>query len=500
VSRRTVSQRRDVKSEAATAEVAVEATPPGFARGFAMLARRHPDLIGAAESEETYPLPGTALQKTSTGHLIWGANLHGHIGNDGTVRFWDGSQLLTVVTPEKPPVPEPEPSPEPPTPPEDAWRYWTAQQIATASGCPLAAVQQHWPTLWTALHGHHISGRLEQMAAIATVAIETASTFQPVREAFWLSEEWRRDNLRYYPHYGRGFIQLTWDYNYREYGQKLGFDLINNLDLALDPFIAAMVLARYFVDRQVADAAAAQDWPEVRRRVQGGSAGLDRLLAIVQALGSPAVSGDVFPVQGYSGAVPLHWGSHPGAADLFAPEGTPVLAFRGGVVSSAGFSQIGGNHVIITHDGSLLGYYAHGDRAPAVRTGQRIEKGTYLFGVGDTGNAVGTDPHLHIGGGPRIANGTGPAGGAGVYQDGSPYDFRALLMAALGQATVMPRFRTSETINLRSAPGTDTSVIQTLPAGTVVSATASPSYAWRRVKAPDGTPGWCANDYLEVVT
>jgi SH3-like domain-containing protein len=64
----------------------------------------------------------------------------------------------------------------------------------------------------------------------------------------------------------------------------------------------------------------------------------------------------------------------------------------------------------------------------------------------------------------------------------------------------MPRFRTSETINLRSAPGTDTSVIQTLPAGTVVSATASPSYAWRRVKAPDGTPGWCANDYLEVVT
>jgi len=32
---------------------------------------------------------------------------------------------------------------------------------------------------------------------LATTQWETANTFQPVREAFWLSEDWRMKNLRY---------------------------------------------------------------------------------------------------------------------------------------------------------------------------------------------------------------------------------------------------------------------------------------------------------------
>jgi hypothetical protein len=45
---------------------------------------------------------------------------------------------------------------------------------------------------------------------LATTQWETAQTFKPVREAFWKDEEWRRVNLaRYYPYYGRGFVQLT---------------------------------------------------------------------------------------------------------------------------------------------------------------------------------------------------------------------------------------------------------------------------------------------------
>ena len=49
---------------------------------------------------------------------------------------------------------------------------------------------------------------------LATAYHETAHTMKPVREAFWLSEGWRRDNLRYYPWYGRGYAQLTWRRNY----------------------------------------------------------------------------------------------------------------------------------------------------------------------------------------------------------------------------------------------------------------------------------------------
>jgi murein DD-endopeptidase MepM/ murein hydrolase activator NlpD len=503
----------------------VRVARPRFQAGFEVIAKAEPELVGEPLEDESAPIAETALQETSTGYMLWGNNLHAHIGRDGTIRYWDGSRLVTVATPDGPPPveappdpepepepppdpepppepqPEPEPTPEPtPAPSDPAWRYWSAEQIASASGCPVAAVRENWPKVWEALRAHHIDGRLEQMAAIATIAIETASTFAPVREAFWMSEEWRKDNLRYWPHYGRGFIQLTWDYNYRAYGAALGFDLIGNPDLALDPFVSAMVLARYFVDRKVADAAAAQDWPEVRRRVLGATTGLDRLLRIVAALegteSPPAASQYVFPVEGYTGDVPLHWGSHPGAADLFAPEGTPVKAIDSGVVSSAGFSDIGGNNVLITHDQGILGYYAHGDRTPAVRTGQRVERGTFLFGVGDTGNAAQAGPHLHIGGGPNIANGTGPQGGAGVNPDGSPFDFRSILLAALGQVPSGPRFAVvgvgADGLNVRAAPETG-EVLKTLPEGQVVE---GGERAWRRVW-DDEAEGFAANEFLE---
>jgi hypothetical protein len=78
---------------------------------------------------------------------------------------------------------------------------------------------------------------------LATVEWETAGTFAPVREAYWLSEEWRRRNLtRYYPYYGRGYVQLTWDFNYAHYGELLGLDLLTNPDLALRPDIALFIL------------------------------------------------------------------------------------------------------------------------------------------------------------------------------------------------------------------------------------------------------------------
>jgi len=77
---------------------------------------------------------------------------------------------------------------------------------------------------------------------LATTCHETNKTMQPVREAYWLSEDWRRRNLRYWPWYGRGYVQLTWEENYRKMGRQLGLDLLANLDLALDPHIAAAIM------------------------------------------------------------------------------------------------------------------------------------------------------------------------------------------------------------------------------------------------------------------
>jgi len=78
---------------------------------------------------------------------------------------------------------------------------------------------------------------------LATTQWETAHTFKPVREAFWLSESWRKKNLRYYPYYGRGYVQLTWENNYRMYSGILGLDLLGDPDMAMRPDVALFVLA-----------------------------------------------------------------------------------------------------------------------------------------------------------------------------------------------------------------------------------------------------------------
>jgi hypothetical protein len=82
--------------------------------------------------------------------------------------------------------------------------------------------------------------------ALATAAHETAYTMQPVREAFWLSESWRRTHLRYYPFYGRGYVQLTWRANYEKADRELGLGgrLNDDLDLAMDPDIAAKIMVK----------------------------------------------------------------------------------------------------------------------------------------------------------------------------------------------------------------------------------------------------------------
>lgn len=68
-----------------------------------------------------------------------------------------------------------------------------------------------------------------------TVFHETAHTFLPVKEAYWLSEEWRKKNLRYFPFYGRGYLQTTWKVNYQYYSKLLGVDFVNNPDLMMNP-------------------------------------------------------------------------------------------------------------------------------------------------------------------------------------------------------------------------------------------------------------------------
>lgn len=80
--------------------------------------------------------------------------------------------------------------------------------------------------------------------------------------------------------YGRGFVQLTWDYNYEWADKALGLDgaLLRDFDLALAPHLAARILVKGMVEgaftgKGLADylgvQATRQQFKEARRIVNG---------------------------------------------------------------------------------------------------------------------------------------------------------------------------------------------------------------------------------------
>lgn len=95
------------------------------------------------------------------------------------------------------------------------------------------------------------------------------------------------------------------------------------------------------------------------------------------------------------------------ATDLFAPAGGPVVAARGGRIvwlpqyetGNAGFAiQIAGD------DGRTYAYYHLGKAGgrfrdavePGLQAGSTVKRGQRIGTMGNSGNAVGTPPHVHF--------------------------------------------------------------------------------------------------------
>lgn len=80
--------------------------------------------------------------------------------------------------------------------------------------------------------------------------------------------------------------------------------------------------------------------------------------------------------------------------DIGAPSGAPVLAARGGVVTTVPDNGNGyGNHVVINHGSGYFSLYAHLQSIGATN-GSTVAAGQYIGAVGATGNVTG--PHLHF--------------------------------------------------------------------------------------------------------
>lgn len=97
----------------------------------------------------------------------------------------------------------------------------------------------------------------QQAYVLATIKHETADQYTPVVEGYWLRANRIKKLWDYYKEHnpnalksifpegrdgvnylGRGFVQITHDYNYRTFSNLLKIDLLHNPDLALDPEIA----------------------------------------------------------------------------------------------------------------------------------------------------------------------------------------------------------------------------------------------------------------------
>ena len=86
-------------------------------------------------------------------------------------------------------------------------------------------------------------------------------------------------------------------------------------------------------------------------------------------------------------------GTHKGI-DIFAQEGTPVLAATHGLVVHTGVDSLGGNIVLVLGGKWRLHYYAHLQDIDT-QTWHWVKAGERIGTVGTSGNAVGKPPHLH---------------------------------------------------------------------------------------------------------
>lgn len=154
----------------------------------------------------------------------------------------------------------------------------TADQIADSVGAPRRNVRANWPLLQEACARLGVTDRQALLVLVAISLRE--SGMRPILE-YASGEDYEgrvrglgNDRLGDGPRYkGRGYIQLTGRANYRHYGQKLGFPLEKDPDLALRGDVAALVAVRYWQDRGVVSAARRGDWRSANRAVAGDDTG-----------------------------------------------------------------------------------------------------------------------------------------------------------------------------------------------------------------------------------
>ena len=115
--------------------------------------------------------------------------------------------------------------------------------------------------------------------ALATAWHETATTMQPIEEIGRGKGKKYGVPVNGRAYFGRGFVQLTWEFNYRTATEKLGVDFVSHPERVMEPKHAAAIMVRgmsegWFTGRKLADYfSATRDDPRQARKIING---LDR--------------------------------------------------------------------------------------------------------------------------------------------------------------------------------------------------------------------------------
>jgi len=175
--------------------------------------------------------------------------------------------------------------------------------------------------------------------------------------------------------------------------------------------------------------------------------------------------------------------------DIFAPRGTPVIAAEAGQVMRVGDTPRGGKNVWVGGDQRSF-YYAHLDSI-AVSPGDHVIRGQVLGTVGNTGNAVTTNPHLHFGIYKFAQGAVDPLPLVGRKKSVTIYTPPPVELA--------PRWLsiTTDKANLRSGNSLKTSVATALMRAELLQVD-SVAGDWLRVTTGNGTKGFIARHLTEM--
>jgi murein DD-endopeptidase MepM/ murein hydrolase activator NlpD len=83
--------------------------------------------------------------------------------------------------------------------------------------------------------------------------------------------------------------------------------------------------------------------------------------------------------------------------DIFAQSGTPLVSIADGFVSQKLVGDLSGTSIEITDDQGVQYFYAHLSAwAEPIQLGDLVDVGQVIGYMGNTGNAITTQPHLHL--------------------------------------------------------------------------------------------------------